>query len=225
MPGAAAPAERPLLRPGARGPAVLELKRALVLWADAHGAPRFALGTGYGKVAAVAVRAFQEEAGLVADALVGPRTWAALDAVVQAATPALRPPHPAAVSFPADSYPPASGWLGLQPWVAPQARAICDRFRLRLRAGWGGHPPHARRSDHRWGGACDLVGPRDEMVACTLWADGLRADPWRRGAVFRWVGGPAADDDGPEPGHRAHVHVSWFREGPATTVFGTAGFS
>jgi hypothetical protein len=225
MLGDAPPAERPLLRPGARGPAVLELKRALVLWAERHGAPRFALGTGYGKAAAVAVRAFQEEAGLVADALVGPGTWAALDAVVQASAPALRPPLPTAVSFPADGYPPASGWSGLQPWIAPQVRAICDRFGLRLGAGWGGHPPHARRSDHRWGGACDLVGPRDGMAACSLWADGLRAAPWRRDAVFRWVGGPAADADGPEPGHLDHVHLSWFREGPATTVFGTAGFS
>ena len=171
------------------------------------------------------MRAFQEDAGIEPDGIVGPQTRAALDAVVQAATPALRLPLPAEVSFRAHSYPPASGWSGLQPWVAPQVRAICDRFGLRLSAGWGGHPPHSRRSDHRWGGACDLAGPRARMVACTLWADGLRADPWRRGAVFRWVGGPAVDADGPEPGHLGHVHLSWFREGPATTVFGTAGFS
>lgn len=171
------------------------------------------------------MRAFQKDAGLDRDGVVGPQTRAALDAVVQAVLPRMRPALPTVVSFPADAYPPATGWLGLQPWIAPQVRAICDRFGLRLSAGWGGHPPHARRSDHRWGGACDLVGPRDEMVACTLWAGGLRADPWRRGAVFRWVGGPAADADGPEPGHLDHVHLSWFRKGPATTVFGTPGFS
>lgn len=171
------------------------------------------------------MRAFQAEAGLEPDGVVGPETRAALEAVVQAASPELRPALPTEVSFPAHAYPPAPGWLGLQPWIAPQARAICDRFGLRLSAGWGRHPPHARRSDHRWGGACDLVGARAALVACTLWADGLRADPWCRGAVFRWVGGPAPDADGPEPGHLDHVHLSWFREGPATTVFGTAGFS
>ncbi len=171
------------------------------------------------------MRAFQQEAGLEPDGVVGPGTRAALEAVVQAVSPRLRAALPAAVSFPADAYPAAAGWLGLQPWIAPQVRAICDRFELRLRAGWGGHPPHARRSDHRWGGACDLVGARAAMVACTLWADGLRADPWHPGAVFRWVGGPAGDADGPEPGHHRHLHLSWFREGPATTVFGTPGFS
>ena len=59
------------------------------------------------------------------------------------------------------------------------------------------------------------------MVACNLWADRYRADPYRPGAVFRWVGGPAPDEDGPEEGHLDHVHLSWYRFGPATSVFDT----
>lgn len=196
----------------------LDVERTLDLWLAHRRPPVLARGT------SAVVRAFQEEAGLEPDGVVGPQTRAALDAVVQAVSPRLRPALPTVVSFPADAYPPAAGWLGLQPWIAPQVRALCDRFGLRVSAGWGGHPPHAVRSDHRWGGGCDLTGERRAVVACNLWADGLRADPWREGAVFRWVGGPAADAGGPEPDHLDHVHLSWFRAGPATTVFGAPGF-
>jgi hypothetical protein len=114
--------------------------------------------------------------------------------------------------------------MGLQPWIVPQAQAIARRFGLRVTAGWGEHPPHARRSDHRWGGAVDLVGPVEAMNRCTLWADRYAADPYRPGAVFRWVGGPARDASGPEPGHADHVHLSWYRTGPGTTIFDTPDF-
>lgn len=135
-----------------------------------------------------------------------------------------RPPLPAAVFFPKDSYPRGPTWMGLRPWIVPQARAIAARFALTVTAGWGTHPPHAHRSDHRWGGAVDLVGSREAMIACTLWADALCADPFASAKVFRWVGGPADDAGGVEPGHGDHVHLSWYRTGPPTTVFGTPGF-
>ena len=63
------------------------------------------------------------------------------------------------------------------------------------------------------------------MIACNLWADRYCADPHRSGAVFRWVGGPAKDANGPEEGHLDHVHLSWFREGPGTSIFTTPEFS
>jgi len=168
------------------------------------------------------VRIFQRANGLEPDGIVGPQTW---DALVGARPHARQvPPLPAHVSFPLDEYPQPGTWFGLQPWIVPQARTIAERFGLEAIAGWGTHPPHAPRSDHRWGGAVDLAGPRGRMVECTLWADGLCADPHRPGSVFRWVGGPAHDASGVEPGHANHVHLSWYRYGPATSVFGTPGF-
>lgn len=135
---------------------------------------------------------------------------------------------PARVHFPNMAYPPATPdraptW-GLQPWIAPQVEAICKEFNLHVTDGYGGHPPHALFSDHRWGGGVDLAGAYDDMVRCTLWADGLKSGFYRRGKVFRWVGGPAHDADGVEHGHGNHVHLSWFRLGPATTIFGTPRF-
>lgn len=129
------------------------------------------------------------------------------------------PPLPGRVHFPSASYPPSTGRHGLQPWVAPQVDAIAKHFGLTVTAGWGGHPPHAYYSDHRWGGACDLAGSYDRMVSATFWADRHASGWYRRGSIFRWVGGPAHDGNGIEPGHYNHVHLSWFRNGPATSVF------
>jgi hypothetical protein len=135
-----------------------------------------------------------------------------------------RIPLPGRVHFPNVSYPePHTKW-GLQPWIVPQVEAICEHFNLSVSAGYGGHPPHAEYSDHRWGGAVDLVGSLEDMDRCTLWADGLKSGWFRRGKVFRWVGGPAHDADGVEHGHGNHCHLSWYRLGPATTIFGTPGF-
>lgn len=131
---------------------------------------------------------------------------------------------PRRVWFPNQSYPPGKGRWGLQAWIAPQVEAICKEFDLVVTDGWGGTPPHASFSDHKWGGGVDLAGSHENMVRCTLWADGLKAPFWRRGKVFRWVGGPAHDADGVEHGHDNHVHLSWFRFGPATTIFGTPRF-
>lgn len=135
------------------------------------------------------------------------------------------PALPNRVWFPDAWYPATRYAHGLQPWIVPQVEAICHRFGLTVTAGHGGHPPHARYSDHAWGGAVDLAGSLDSMVKCTFWADGLASGFYRNGKVFRWVGGPAHDGNGIEHGHYSHVHLSWFRRGPATTVFGTAGFA
>jgi hypothetical protein len=115
--------------------------------------------------------------------------------------------------------------MGLQPWVVPQVKAICEHFGLQVTSGFGGHPPHAVGSDHGWGGGVDLAGPMEKMVACNLWADRYCADPHRKGMVFRWVGGPAKDSNGVEAGHTDHVHLSWYRGGPATSIFDTPEFS
>jgi len=111
----------------------------------------------------------------------------------------------------------ASTLDGIHPCLVPQVRAICKRFNLRVTDGYGGHPPHATHSDHRVGLAVDLAGSLSDMQRCNRWADGLR------GKVFRWVGGPAHDSDGVEPGHGNHVHLSWYRSHP-TTIFGTSEF-
>lgn len=212
---------RALIQPGARGPAVSELKRRLAAWFAAHPpAPRFSRGAVYGPAAVEAVKVFQRANGLLVDGIVGPQVFAALAGQARQV-----PPLPAQIAFPDDLYPKGSPWMGLQPWLVPQVKAICARFGLTVSAGWGGHPPHAPRSDHGWGGACDLAGLPEAMVACTLWADRYRADPYREGMVFRWVGGPAPDSSGVEPGHADHVHLSWYRMGPATTIFSTPEFA
>jgi hypothetical protein len=146
------------------------------------------------------------------------RRWLALHPIEQ------RPRLPARVRFPEPVYARGRGWLGLQPWIVPQVRALSDRFGLIPTTGWAHGDPHAPRSDHAWGGACDLAGPRRKLVACNLWADRYRADPYRPGMVFRWVGGPARDAGGREPGHAGHVHLSWYRLGPATSIFETPEF-
>jgi len=126
-------------------------------------------------------------------------------------------PLPKHIHFPGVSYPMPHTWGGLQPWIVPQAQAICHHFGLTLTAGYGGHPPHAYYSDHRWGGAIDIAGPLENMIRACFWGDSLCSGFYRSGAVFRWVGGPAHDRNGIEAGHYNHTHLSWFRMGPATT--------
>lgn len=135
------------------------------------------------------------------------------------------PPLPGHINFSSrEQWPRPATPHGAQPWIEPQILAIQEHFGLTRAVSYGGHPPHTRWSDHMWGGAADFWGSLDAMVRCTFWADGLCSAYYRKGAVFRWVGGPAHDANGPEPGHYSHVHLSWFRSGPATTVFGTPGF-
>jgi hypothetical protein len=68
--------DRPMLGQGDRGPGVADLQRRLT----AAGFPCEADGV-FGPLTAAAVEAFQASVQLDVDALVGPRTWAALDAV------------------------------------------------------------------------------------------------------------------------------------------------
>lgn len=66
-------AERPVLREGARGPAVTEVKRRLRGWY----AERLR-GSTYDAATVEAVKTFQRAHGLVEDGVVGPQTWSAL---------------------------------------------------------------------------------------------------------------------------------------------------
>ena len=79
------PGRRPVLAPGDRGPAVVELQRRL---STAGCDPGPADGV-FGERTEAAVRAFQAARGLTVDAVVGPRTWTALLST-QPATPVAR---------------------------------------------------------------------------------------------------------------------------------------
>lgn len=66
---------RPMIRQGSRGEAVREAQRLL----NRHGAsPRLNEDGIFGPLTAAATRSFQTRRGLVADAIIGPLTWAAL---------------------------------------------------------------------------------------------------------------------------------------------------
>lgn len=66
----------PTLRQGDRGPAVIDLQHLL----NQNGAKLVADGF-FGAVTRAAVVAFQQRKGLLADGIVGPRTWTALKAI------------------------------------------------------------------------------------------------------------------------------------------------
>ena len=214
-----------VLKKGSQGPEVVELKRLLEVWGKTHPLPKpLAKTPVFGDATVIDVKAFQESAGLTGDGKVGDLTWGALAQFAGGGKQL--PPLPATFKHPLiPPYVTGTGWMGLQPWIVPQVKAICAHFGLQVTAGFGGHPPHAEHSDHGWGGGVDLAGPMDKMVACNFWADGLCSDPHKPGMVFRWVGGPAKDATGVEEGHLDHVHLSWYREGPPTTIFGTPEFA
>jgi peptidoglycan hydrolase-like protein with peptidoglycan-binding domain len=76
------PGERPMLRSGDVGPAVLELKRKLRAWFAEHqpaAIPEFKMNTSYGPALGTAVEMFQRLNSLEIDGVTGPNTWAALD--------------------------------------------------------------------------------------------------------------------------------------------------
>jgi putative peptidoglycan binding protein len=209
----------PLLKQGSQGPDVIRLKHLLEAWAKTHPLQIPIADTPvFGKATVDAVKAFQRANHLDPDGKVGSDTWKALGV-----KPSQNPALPGHFVEQASGKSGAGRW-GLQPWIACQVEAICDHFGLQVTAGFGGHPPHAEHSDHNWGGAVDLAGPMDAMVKCNLWADKHVADPHHPGGIFRWVGGPAKDSTGVEPGHQNHVHLSWYRHGPATSVFDTPEF-
>ncbi len=215
-----------LLIQGSQGMEVVELKRLLNIWGETHPLPQPLADTPhFGAAAVAAVKVFQQAHGLDPDGKVGDLTWAALRQLEAGTGGTQVPPLPASFRHaPVPPYLTGSGWMGLQPWIVPQVKAICAHFGLHVTAGFGGHPPHALHSDHGWGGGVDLAGSMEAMVACNLWADRYCADPHKPGMVFRWVGGPAKDSSGVEAGHTDHVHLSWYREGPATTIFDTDEF-
>jgi peptidoglycan hydrolase-like protein with peptidoglycan-binding domain len=84
--GSAGPAERPLLRQGDVGPAVLELKRLLRDWFVANqpvAMPEFRMNTAFGAALTTAVEVFQRVNALEVDGVVGDDTWGALDQSAQ----------------------------------------------------------------------------------------------------------------------------------------------
>ncbi len=227
VPGPAPAAQLPLLLKGARGRPVRELKQKLREWYASHPPPMpFADSPVYASTAVEAVKEFQRRNNLDDDGKVGKDTWAALRGEADTPTaPAQQvPPAPAHVSFPNTLYPRKNTWNGLQPWIVPQVKAVCERFKLTVVVGWSDDTVHATRSDHKWGGAVDLSGAAKDMIACTFWADDYKSLVYKPGMVFRWVGGPAPDADGIESGHLDHVHLSWYREGPGTSIFTTKEF-
>jgi Putative peptidoglycan binding domain len=201
------------------------VKRALIALGHKEVKP----GRPFGSAATDALKKFQHNHGLSSDGvytaathvkfrdfLTGYAGWLYRHATLRPHS-RQQPPLPKLIAFARAGYPKTSFKWGLQPWIVPQAEAICEEFGLSVSGGWGTHPPHKPLSDHRWGGAVDLAGPLTDMQRCNLWADGLR------GHTFRWVGGPAHDADGVEEGHDDHVHLSWYRF-KATTIFGTSNF-
>ena len=73
-------ARRPLLSPGARGPAIAELTALLRAWYEREGTPvpRFTPGPVLGPATVRALLEFQVAVGLEPDGIAGPLTWAAL---------------------------------------------------------------------------------------------------------------------------------------------------
>lgn len=221
------PAFKGTFKRGDKGLDVAGVKRTL----RELGFKRVKRGRTFGVAAVAALQLFQEGHHLKPDGIYGPQTHAAMAPLMKGYAlwlykkaparshpkqdPALPKRWPASVYLVDNGG--GSGRYGLQSALVPQVDAICTAFNLKVTAGYGGHPPHAYNSDHRVGLAVDLAGSQTAMVNANLWADGLR------GHVFRWVGGPAHDADGAEPGHSTHVHLSWFRSHP-TTIFGTSKF-
>jgi Putative peptidoglycan binding domain len=203
------------------------MKRKLKEWFASHPPELpFADTPVYGPGAVKAVQEFQRRNKLLDDGKVGENTWAALRGEAKTAVTKAKqvPPAPARVSFPNTLYPRPNTWNGLQKWIVPQVKAICERFNLKVTDGWSDSTVHGTRSDHKWGGAVDMAGSAADMIACTFWADEYTSGIYKPGMVFRWVGGPAPDATGIEPGHLDHVHLSWFREGPGTSIFTTKEF-
>lgn len=221
------PAFKGTFKRGQKGLDVAGVKRTL----KSLGHKRVEFGRTFGAAAVAALQLFQEGHHLKPDGVYGPKTHAVMAPMMKGYAlwlykhaplrqhsrqdPSLPRLWPVSVLLLDNGG--GSGKWGLQPALVPQVEAICAAFGLTVTAGYGGHPPHALNSDHRVGLAVDLAGSNTAMVNATLWADGLR------GHVFRWVGGPAHDADGVEPGHSDHVHLSWYRT-RTSTIFGTSKF-
>ena len=218
------------IKPGDVGLDVWAVKGPLIRRFGGHKINRTGKGARRAGAAFVrTVKAIQADHKLKVDGVVGPSTFPIIEPYLNLyerklyAKAKLRPHSRQVPALPRVFFRPLGvglpgrGKWGLQPWIVPQVEAICKEFGLSVSDGYGGTPPHASRSDHKWGGAVDLAGPLENMRRCNEWADGLR------GHTFRWVGGPAHDADGVEHGHGDHVHLSW-KFWVATTIFGTSRF-
>src|SRR5262249_37475962 len=136
----------PTLRRGSSGPAVPALHRALAgLGADVAVDGKFAAST------ESAVRAFQSRSGLTADGVVGPRTKAAIAALVGGVAPSPVPPAP---TTPTPALPAPSGkrltpaqfvaTFGAAARASQAAHgvpALVTLGQAALESGWGQHAP------------------------------------------------------------------------------------
>ncbi len=94
--------------------------------------------------------------------------------------------------------------------ILGDVRQLIRQYKLTITDGYGGSPPHAPNSDHKWGGAIDAV---PDFARGGSWAlvsklariaepsQGHPVSPWR------WVGYNG------DPGHGEgnHLHLSWMR--------------
>lgn len=92
VPDAPASPERYMIRNGASGETVIELQGMLVRLGYDVGST--GVDGKFGARTASAVRAFQTSTGLAVDGIVGPKTWAALDAAVTVLEPSDGPQEP-----------------------------------------------------------------------------------------------------------------------------------
>lgn len=138
---------RPMVRPGSKGLDVSHLQTLI----NALGAtPALSTDGQFGPATAKAVRAFQSARGLVADAVVGPRTWAELDVGRDAAPDLNAPPTPAGpTTAPA-------GPAGPEP--EPEPQTLRDRLIAAMRAGKSIAEISALMDTGSWQEAAALLG-------------------------------------------------------------------
>ena len=122
---------------GRQGQAVVEMKARLRV---VRRAPTRRAICGRARVRPLrraGVEEFQRRNGLDADGKVGMSTWGALrgEKKTQAA-PQRRSRQRPRRSASNILYPRPKTWNGLQPWIIPQVKAICERFGLEVTAGW-----------------------------------------------------------------------------------------
>ena len=105
----------------------------------------------------------------------------------------------------------------INPSILGDVVKLIRQYKLRVYDGFGGSPPHAPNSDHKWGGAIDVgPGPGGSWALVTRlanWAEPSQNNPRK---PFRWVGYNG------DPGHGEgnHLHLSWIKGAHLTGAFG-----